>query len=90
MLLMLPPGARMLQQGSRDHRSTNHSSPVALAPADDLPHLEQHLVLHHDEHRRDLVGEHVGVSGGGQPLASHAHNVQTLVINAMLNCTRKY
>ena len=41
-------------------------------------------MLHHDEHRRDLVGEHVGVSGGGQPLARHAHYVQTLVIKAML------
>ena len=51
---------------------------VALGPADDLPHLEQHLVLHHDEHGGDLVSEHVGIGGGRQPLARHAHDVQAL------------
>ena len=35
-------------------------------------------MLHHDEHRRDLVGEHVGVGGGGEPLARHRHDVQAL------------
>ena len=51
---------------------------VTLGPADDLPHLEQHLVLHHDEHGRDLVCKHVGIGGGRQPLARHAHDVQAL------------
>ena len=51
---------------------------VPLGPAHDLPHLEKHLVLHHDKHWRDLVGEHVGVGGGCQPLARHADDVQAL------------
>ena len=51
---------------------------VSLTPANDVSHLEQHLVLHHDEHRSYLIGEHVGIGCGGQPLPRHAHNVQTL------------
>ena len=35
-------------------------------------------MLHHDEDRGDLVGEHVGVGGCRQPLARHAEYVQAL------------
>ena len=35
-------------------------------------------MLHHDEDRGDLVGEHVGVGSGRQPLPRHAEDVQTL------------
>ena len=34
------------------------------------------LVLHEDEDGRDLVGEHVGVGRGRQPLAGQRHDVQ--------------
>ena len=58
--------------------SSRGQDAVPFGPADDLPHLEQHFVLHHDKHRRDLVGEHVGVGSGRQPLSCHAHDVQAL------------
>merc|ERR1712079_895947 len=44
--------------------------------ADDLPHLLEDLVLHEDEDWRDLVGEHVGVGGGGEPLTRQGGDVQ--------------
>ena len=49
---------------------------VAGLEADDLAHLAQALVLHQDEDGRDLVGEHVGVGRGRQPLAGHRDDVQ--------------
>ena len=51
---------------------------VTFTPADDVPHLEQDLMLHHDEHGGNLIGEHIGVGGGCEPLPGHAHDVQTL------------
>ena len=33
-------------------------------------------MLHHDEHRGDLVGEHVRVGGGREPLACQRGDVQ--------------
>ena len=33
-------------------------------------------MLHHDEHRGDLVGEHVRVGGGREPLACKGGDVQ--------------
>jgi hypothetical protein len=47
-----------------------------VRPADDLPHLLQDHVLHEDEDRGDLVGEHVRVGGRGQPLAGHRDEVE--------------
>ena len=35
-------------------------------------------MLHHDEDRGDLVGEHVGVGRCRQPLPRHAEDVQAL------------
>ena len=51
---------------------------VPFTPADDVPHLQEDLVLHHDEDRSDLVSEHVGIGRGCQPLPSHAQDVQAL------------
>ena len=34
-------------------------------------------MLHQDEDGGNLVGEHVGVGRGGQPLAGHGHHVET-------------
>ncbi len=44
--------------------------------ADQVPHLAETLVLHEDEDRGDLVGEHVGVGGGRQPLPGQGDDVQ--------------
>ena len=49
---------------------------VPALEADDLPHLLEALVLHQDEDRGDLVGEHVSVGGGGEPLAGQGGHVQ--------------
>ena len=49
--------------------------PGAVRPADDLAHLLQHDVLHEDEDRSYLVGEHVRVGGSCQPLAGHRDQV---------------
>ena len=49
---------------------------VAALEADYLPHLLEDLVLHQYEDRRDLVGEHVGVGGGGEPLPCQGGDVQ--------------
>ena len=49
---------------------------VARLEADDLAHARQTLVLHQDEDRRDLVGEHVCVGRRRQPLARQRHDVQ--------------
>ena len=51
---------------------------VPLAPANNLPHLQENIMLHHDEDRSNLIGEHVGIGCGRQPLARHGHNVQSL------------
>ena len=51
---------------------------VPLTPPNNLPHLQQHVVLHHDEHGGDLVGEHVGVGRGREPLPRHGHDIQSL------------
>ena len=40
--------------------------------------LVKNLVLHHDEYGGNLVGEHVGVCRGSQPLASHGDYVESL------------
>ena len=54
------------------------SPPItAHLEADDLPHLLEDLVLHEDEDWRDLVGEHVGVGGGSEPLPRQGGHVQT-------------
>ena len=50
---------------------------VASLEPDDLPHLLEDLVLHQDEDGGDLVGEHVGVSGGSEPLPRQGGHVQT-------------
>ena len=44
---------------------------------DDFAHFLETLVLHQDEDGGNLVGEHVGVGGGGQPLTGHGHHVET-------------
>ena len=49
---------------------------VPLLETDDLPHLLEDLVLHQDEDGGDLVGEHVGVGGGGEPLPRQGGHVQ--------------
>ena len=49
---------------------------VAALVADDLSHLLEDLVLHQYEDRGDLVGEHVGVGGGGEPLPGEGGDVQ--------------
>ena len=52
------------------------SPPITVhLEADDLPHLLEDLVLHEDEDWRDLVGEHVGVGGGGEPLTRQGGHV---------------
>ena len=53
-------------------------SAVARREPDDLAHPGETLVLHEDEDGGDLVGEHVGVGRGRQPLARHRHDVQTV------------
>ena len=35
-------------------------------------------MLHEDEDGRDLVGEHVGVGRGRQPLAGHGNDVDAI------------
>ena len=50
---------------------------VALLIPDDLPHLLEDLVLHQDEDGGDLVGEHVGVSGGSEPLSRQGGHIQS-------------
>ena len=50
---------------------------VPVPEPDDLPHLLQHLVLHQDEDRGDLVGKHVGVGGSSEPLSSKRCHIQT-------------
>ena len=68
------------------------SPPItAHLEADDLPHLLEDLVLHEDEDWRDLVGEHVGVGGGGEPLPSQRGHVQParqLVEEAGMACDK--
>ena len=62
-----------------------------MAESNDLPHLGEGGVLHEDEDRGDLVGEHVGVAGGRQVLASERHDVQPggqLVEEAGVTCGR--
>ena len=49
---------------------------VPALVADDLPHLLENLVLHQYEDRGDLVGEHVRVGGGREPLACKGGDVQ--------------
>lgn len=51
---------------------------IATRPANDLTHLGQHHILHENENWRNLVGEHVGVRSGRQPLTSHGDQVQTV------------
>ena len=36
----------------------------------------QAFMLHENEYGRNLVGEHVGVGGGGEPLPGQRHDVQ--------------
>ena len=48
--------------------ATRRQDAVSALEADNLPHLLEDLVLHQDEDRGDLVGEHVGVGRGRQPL----------------------
>ena len=48
-------------------------------------------MFHEDEDRSDLVGEHVGVAGGGQVLARQGHDVQPggqLVKEVRMTCSR--
>ena len=49
---------------------------VPALVADDLPHLLENLVLHQYEDRGDLVGEHVRVGGGREPLPCQGGDVQ--------------
>ena len=51
---------------------------VAAFVTDNFPHLFQGHVLHEDEDGRDLVGEHVGVGRGRQPLAGHGNDVDAI------------
>jgi len=53
--------------------STWREDGVAAVPAYELAHLLQHDVFHQNEHRSDLIGEHIRVRRCGQPLASHGH-----------------
>ena len=51
----------------------------------------QALMLHEDEDGRNLVGEHVGVGGGREPLSSQGNHVQAsgqLVEEAGVTCNR--
>ena len=50
---------------------------VSLLESDDLPHLLEHLMLHQDEDRRDLVSEHVGVGRGCEPLPRQGGDIQS-------------
>lgn len=56
---------------------TRSKNRIPSLPSDHVPHLLQHNILHKDEDRSDLVGEHVGVGCGGQPLPSQRDDVQT-------------
>ena len=49
---------------------------VASLVSNDLPHLLEDLVLHQNEDGGDLVGEHVGVSGGSEPLPRQGGHIQ--------------
>ena len=49
---------------------------VPVLEADDLPHLLEALMLHEDEDGGDLVGEHVSVGGGGEPLPGQRGHIQ--------------
>ena len=51
---------------------------VALTPANNLPHLEEDIMLHHDEYRCNFIGEHICIGCCSKPLACHGHNVQSL------------
>ena len=51
---------------------------VTLTPANNLPHLEEDIMLHHDKDRSNLVSEHVSIGCSGEPLPSHGHNIQPL------------
>ena len=65
---------------------------VAALVADDLPHLLENLVLHQYEDRGDLVCEHVGVGGGGEPLPGQGGDVQPagqLVEKTRMACSRE-
>ena len=57
---------------------TGSEDAVAALIADDLAHLLEDDVFHEDEDGRDLVGEHVGVGRGRQPLAGHRHHVDAV------------
>jgi len=67
----------------RDHECVHvgHAAPrgkdrVAVGEPNDLAHLLQTLVLHEDEHRRDLVGEHVSIGSCSQPFPCQGSHVQ--------------
>lgn len=51
---------------------------IAFLEPDDVPHLTQAFMLHQDEHRGNLIREHVGVGGGGEPFTGHGHDIQAI------------
>lgn len=71
--------------------STGGQNGISSSPADNLSHLGQDNVLHEDEDRGNLVGEHVGVGRGGQPLPGHRDDVQSsrqLIEEVRVTCSR--
>ena len=51
---------------------------VAAFVADNFAHLLHGDVLHEDENWGNLVGEHVGIGRGGEPLARHRYDVDSV------------
>ena len=50
---------------------------VSVGESNNFPHFWEGGVLHQDENRSDLVGEHVGVTCCGQVFPGQGHNVET-------------
>jgi len=69
--------------------STGRQDAVSAFVADDVAHLLHRDVLHENEDGRDLVGEHVCVGRGRQPLARHryhVHAVAQLIEKTWMTC----
>ena len=68
---------------------TGRQDAVSAFVADDVAHLLHRDVLHENEDGRDLVGEHVCVGRGRQPLARHryhVHAVAQLIEKTWMTC----
>ena len=57
---------------------TRSQDGVSGLESDNLPHLSEDFVLHENEDGGDLVGEHVGVGGGREPLPGHRDDVHAV------------